>query len=337
MNNSNPSRRDVLRAGGALAAGAVLGGIGLGGFGARKADAALPDRSASPNRKRVLRLGHLTDVHVQPELAADQGLAACLKHVQELPDKPDVIFNGGDAVMDSLAVGADRTRLLWKLWTDIWRQDCSIPVEHCLGNHDAWGWDKKKSGLKGDEPKYGKQWAMEVLGLERPYRSFGRAGWHFVVLDSVFFDASRVYIGRLDDEQFQWLADDLQKTDSRTPVCIVSHIPIFSAAALFDSKAEGDAINGFRVPPHLMHVDARRLNRLFLQHPNVRMCISGHLHLLERVDYDGVTYLCNGAVSGNWWKGKREQCDAGYALVDLYDDGSFERSYVEYGWKAREA
>jgi hypothetical protein len=29
-------------------------------------------------------------------------------------------------------------------------------------------------------------------------------------------------------------------------------------------------------------------------------------------------------------------CDEGYTVLDLFDDGSFERSYETYGWNARE-
>jgi hypothetical protein len=58
------------------------------------------------------------------------------------------------------------------------------------------------------------------------------------------------------------------------------------------------------------------------------------MHLIDRVDYNGVTYLCNGAVSANWWKGRHKDCDEGYAVIDLYEDGSFEHDYVTFGWKA---
>jgi hypothetical protein len=72
---------------------------------------------------------------------------------------------------------------------------------------------------------------------------------------------------------------------------------------------------------------------LFKQHTNVKACISGHIHLVDRVDYLGVTYMCGGAVCGAWWKGSRfNECDPGYSLIDLYDDGSVERQYVAYGW-----
>ncbi|MGQ9650788.1 MAG: hypothetical protein ACUVXJ_11815 [Phycisphaerae bacterium] len=65
----------------------------------------------------------------------------------------------------------------------------------------------------------------------------------------------------------------------------------------------------------------------------MKVCLSGHVHLIDRVDYLGVSYLCNGAVCGGWWEGPYQECDAGYALVDLYDDGSFEKRYVQFGWK----
>ena len=67
------------------------------------------------------------------------------------------------------------------------------------------------------------------------------------------------------------------------------------------------------------------------QHPNVKAALSGHTYLLDRVDYNGVAYLCNGAVSGNWWKSDTHyQTKAGYALIDLFDDGSVERTYLMY-------
>lgn len=90
-------------------------------------------------------------------------------------------------------------------------------------------------------------------------------------------------------------------------------------------------------PGSRLHIDARRIKDLFVRHPNVRLCLSGHLHLVDRVEYLGVTYLCNGAVSGAWWKGNHQECEPGYALIDLHNDGSFEHRYVTYGWKAETA
>jgi hypothetical protein len=79
-----------------------------------------------------------------------------------------------------------------------------------------------------------------------------------------------------------------------------------------------------------MHIDARRIKDVFRQHPNVKVCLSGHIHLQDEVTYLGVKYLCNGAVSGNWWDGAYQEFSPAYAVVDLYDDGSSESEYIPY-------
>ena len=84
-----------------------------------------------------------------------------------------------------------------------------------------------------------------------------------------------------------------------------------------------------------MHIDARRIKDLFAKHPNVRLCLSGHEHLVDQVTYNTTTYCCNGAVSGAWWKGSYHECAPGYGLIDLYDDGSFYNQYVVHGWQPK--
>ena len=64
----------------------------------------------------------------------------------------------------------------------------------------------------------------------------------------------------------------------------------------------------------------------------MKLCISGHIHLIDRVDYNNITYLCNGAVCGKWWRGTYQESPPGYALIDLYNDGSFAHQYIAYGW-----
>lgn len=315
------SRREMIQA-----AGAAAVGLGLGG----SAWAARTEAAPAAKANRVLRIAHLTDIHVQPERKAGEGLAACLHHVQSLKDKPDVIFTGGDLIMDSLGADEARVRTQWDVFTKVLRAECALPVEHCIGNHDVWGLKKQDSKTTGSERLYGKKWVLEVLGLTGRYRSFDRAGWHVVVLDSTFA-VENGYTAKLDEEQFEWLQSDLQNADARKPVLFLSHIPILSASAYLDGDNEktGDWV----VPGAWMHIDARRIKDLFLKHPNVKLCLSGHIHLVDRVDYLGVSYLCNGAVCGGWWKGPYQECEPGYAVVDLYADGSFEHQYIQYGWK----
>lgn len=320
------SRRDLLRLGAAAAAGLAGAELAL-------AEPSISSKTPTAGRKRSLRIGHLTDVHVQPELEAERGMAAALHHVQSQKDKPDILFNGGDALMDLCAVDKARATAQWKCWNDTLKRECSMRIEHCIGNHDIWGFVKSESGCTGSEDHYGKTWAVDAFGIGRPFRSFDLAGWHFVVLDSTF-PKGESYVAQLDEEQFSWLEDDLGKTNTTTPVLVLSHIPILSAAVFYDGEMEK---NGkYELPPGWIHLDSRRIKNLFLKHPNVKVCLSGHLHLIDRVEYNGVTYLCDGAVSGNWWKGAHQECREGYALVDLYSDGTVEREYVPYGWKAKQ-
>lgn len=319
------SRRQFVRS---VAAGASLGALSIvSGRGVRAAE---PDSS----RQRTLRIGQLTDVHVQPERGAAQGLAAALQHMHQLDDPPTLLINSGDAIMDSLATDAERTDVQWKLWQRALAEHCPTRIEHCLGNHDVWGWDKKGSGTTSEEAGWGKQRALDELSLPARYRSFDAGGWHFVLLDSIFPDEENVYIGQLDDEQWDWLERDLRQVPDTTPVVVVSHIPILSVAMI---EFESNLTQRPSLRRSIVHSDGKRIVDLFRQHPNVKLCLSGHLHLVERIEYGGVAYLCAGAISGNWWKGDHHHVDEGYALVDLYDDGTFDSQYVAYGWDVKPA
>lgn len=319
-NDNRVSRRGFLGAAGAAALGFPLLQSSVA--------AAAPQRQ----RKRTLRLAHITDIHVQPERGAQKGMAQALNHIQLLDDKANLIVTGGDSIMDALAADTARTRLQWKIWKDTLKSECSLPVESVIGNHDVWGWNKMRSKTDGSEKQWGKQWALDEFGIAERYRSFDRGGWHFIVLDSIHPDPETVYRGEIDEKQFAWLADELKKTDSKKPIVIFSHIPIlavclveFSAALAKNPKRRKGTV----------HQDAHRLVQLFKKHPNVKLCLSGHLHLTERIEYAGVTYMCSGAISGNWWKGNHHHVEEGYNVVDLFNDGSFQEQYMPYGWKVR--
>jgi 3',5'-cyclic AMP phosphodiesterase CpdA len=324
MSNNFFNRREVFSLVGATALGAAAwGGLPAG----------VSATPINPRRKRCLRIAHLTDFHVQPERHATEGMVACLHHVQQLRDKPQLILTGGDSVFDSFAADDARTTLQWDIWRKVLKEECSIPVHSTIGNHDIWGWNKASSKTKGDEPNYGKLRSTEMLGIDNRYYTFDKCGWQFVVLDSTqpHPENPNSYSAFVDEEQYDWLARTLRDVPSSKPVLLLSHIPILSAAA-FQFAARDK--NTFHFGCGLMHTDNVKLKDLFAQHSNVKVALSGHLHLVDRVDYNGVTYLCNGAVCGGWWKGPHKDCDEGYAVVDLYNDGSIDCEYVKYGWKA---
>jgi 3',5'-cyclic AMP phosphodiesterase CpdA len=218
----------------------------------------------------------------------------------------------------------------WLTYAAVLMYECSLPVIHAIGNHDVWGWGVKDSSIEKD-PLYGKEMALERLQLDNRYYSFDRAGWHFIVLDSIHPRnqvSPQPYIGKLDEEQFDWLKQDIEAVSTTVPICIASHIPFLAACEYFDGPNEESG--QWQVPACWMHIDARELRRLFLYHPNVRLCLSGHTHQHEVLDYLGVRYQTNGAVCGNWWEGWYMSFPPAYVMVNLYDDGSSDSEFVPY-------
>ena len=282
--------------------------------------------AAAGKRRRVLRLAHLTDMHVQPELRAAKGLAQCLRHAQSHDDPVELIVTGGDSIMDAFDVDSARSQMLVDLWRGIFKQECSLPVRHCLGNHDSRPWSPTAAGELA-----GKQWATSMYGLDAPYYSFEQSGWRFIVLDSVL-PAGNGYTSGLDPQQRAWLEAELKQKPAEQPAAIVSHIPVISVTPLtFEGEHARDG--NLQIAGPLMHLDGASLHYLFREH-NVKLCLSGHIHLVDRCEVDGVTYICSGAVSANWWRGNLQRVEEGYGLVDLYNDGSVDYAYTPYGWNA---
>jgi Icc protein len=283
---------------------------------------ALPLETLAAKRKPVLRVAHLTDVHLKDKFDAPARFAKCLHHVQQQPGV-DFILNGGDIVFDMNKENLDTINTQWKLWHSLIKSDCSLPIHYILGNHDVW-WNEDDKG----QVLYGKKFAADQLQLTSPYYSFVKNGWKFILLDSVHLDIDNTwYIGKLGDVQFAWLENELQSTPANIPVCVMSHIPLLTATLMVDDQT---AVNKWEVLGGDMHTDITKIIALFYQHPNVKLCLSGHIHLRDKVVYNNVTYLCNGAVSGAWWEGNKRETEPGYGLIDFYADGSFDERYVNY-------
>ncbi len=306
----------------------LLKGIGLltasHFFPTRKTFADVPlDTIKTP--QRVLRIAHLTDIHINDIPNAKKGLVKCLHFIQNMEDSPDIIFNGGDTIEDALFKSKSQVKDQWDLWHNIMNSECSLPMENCLGNHDIWGLYTEKKDLL-----YGKNFALEMMKMESTYRSFDRNGWHFIFLDSTQKKNNGLwYTAKLGEEQTEWLKNDLAQVDIKTPVMVISHIPILCANVFLDNIKI--RFGKFHVPGSWMHTDVKDIVQLFSKHKNVKLCVSGHIHDYDHVSYNNVSFYCNGAVSGDWWKNEfYHQTPAGFAIVDLYEDGSFMNTYMAY-------
>ena len=284
---------------------------------------------AHDKKKRSLRFAHLTDIHVKKGEVPETGMAKAFHHTQSLSPKVDFIMNGGDSIMDALEADKQKTQQQFQLYKSILQKENRLPIYYAIGNHDIWGWFVKNDDLIKQDSLYGKQWAIEEFGMPGRYYSFSKEKWKFIVLDSTQLNPAGGYIGKLDEDQFQWLEHELKSTPVSQFICIVSHIPILAiCSGLFFDKTEPNG--DFKIQRNLMHSDFLRIKKLFFSYPNVRTCISGHVHLQDELTYLGIKYYCNGAVSGNWWNGSFQEFAPAYAVMELFDDGTSSRSFYNY-------
>jgi predicted MPP superfamily phosphohydrolase len=307
----------------AIAAGA---GIAIGNVPAlARADA---HATVPPPRPDVLRFAHLTDMHVTDKDHGDQGYALALRSLDA--HQPAFIITGGDHVMDASGQHKQQAVAWYDVYDKVLAANTKLDTFPCIGNHDVYGWTVKEP--PANDAEFGKAMALDRLKLKQRYYSFDRGGWHFIILDNIM-RREPLYYGDLDAEQFEWLKADLAA--SRLPKVVVTHIPLLSITSMFDS-GKGPKGPGFvyETTDANMHHNVRPLLKLLAAN-NVKLALSGHMHQVDQVEYLGITFCCNGAVCGNWWKGPHLEFDEGYGLVDLHPDGTFENRYLTYGWHAK--
>jgi 3',5'-cyclic AMP phosphodiesterase CpdA len=268
-------------------------------------------------RKRaILKIAHITDVHIRPEENAIERFKNCLNEIKK--HKVDFFLNGGDSVyaVDYNHIKRERVHELWNIWENCIQEIEAFPIYSCIGNHDIWWAAPTK-----DDEMYGKEYVIKRLKIPARYYSFSQKGWHFIVLDGNNKSVS------LDEEQMQWLKNELKRLAPNTPVLVLSHYPILGVTPYWEGG---------------MHSDYKELKTLFYEHRDkVKICLSGHNHLLDSATYNGVQYFCNGAMSGFWWeKGNEksagrsfvEETPPGYAIISLYADGTVENQYIPHAF-----
>lgn len=300
-------RRELLKNMGWAAGTAALGGV--------TAVACAAEPTARPNR--VLRVAHITDVHIRPEWDAPNRFRKCIAEIKK--HRIDFFLNGGDTIYaaDYSHIARERVNEQWNIWQQLRSEFKEYEVHSCLGNHDMWWAAPDKQ-----DAMYGKNYVIKQLGIPARYYSFDKKGWHFVILDSNNKNA-----GSLDDEQRSWLEKDLEKLAPGTPVLCLSHYPILGVSTILDGGN---------------HTDSKYITELFYRHRDKKItCVSGHIHLLDRAGYNGVDYFCNGALSGFWWEeGDKnsagrcwyQQTPPGYAIIDLFADGTMINEYIPHSF-----
>lgn len=270
------------------------------------------------------RFVFMTDVHLQPEKGAVAGLKKAIESINALNPEPDFVITGGDLIFDALKQNEKRADSLFTLFQNT-IELLEMPVYHTIGNHDIFGVNDAASVAK-EHPEYGKKMFAIRMGENKMYRSFDYQNWHFVLLDAMTLDPEKDYIGKIDSTQIEWLKDDLKSIPPQTPVVFVTHIPFYTVFSQYHGSPT--MANG----PKLVVTNANEIMKLAAPN-NVKLVLQGHLHTVEEIKYKGVSYVTGGAVSGNWWNGKRFGFSEGFVVVDVTGD-CFNWEYKTFGWDA---
>ena len=317
-----PDRRKFLKTLAAAGAAAAFPGIPLLNRGIANGIANAATAAKSQPAAESFDFAFFTDTHIQPELDAAHGCQMAFAKIATA--KPEFAICGGDLVFDALGVNRTRADMLFDLYQ---RTEAAIqaPLHHAIGNHDLYG-ILTKSGATPTDPGYGKKLFEDRIGA-RTYYSFDHRGYHFIVLDSIFPTPDRLWEGRIDGAQLQWLAHDLASLPPTAPIIVVTHVPLITGYLAYGPKPDG-------TPRHdtVNVANSADVIALFAKH-NVLAVFQGHLHINELVNYKNCQYACCGAVCGNWWHGPRLDFPEGFTIVSLRE-GKISWRYETYGFKS---
>lgn len=169
----------------------------------------------------------LSDTHVGWDGAlGTQAFERAVEVVNGLAPGPDLVLFTGDLTHDTEAPGEHAARM--KRFQEIAGRLNVPKVYHVPGEHDA--------GLDGGELY------RSVFGPT--FYSFDHKGFHFIALDNV--SRAKPEVG---EEQRAWLAKDLARFSTTTPVVVFTHRPLFDLRPDWEwFTSDGDDVMNLLTP-----------------------------------------------------------------------------------------
>ncbi|MFC7376153.1 calcineurin-like phosphoesterase C-terminal domain-containing protein [Brachybacterium sp. GCM10030268] len=217
--------------------------------------------------------------------------------VKELTERHD--YGGCGVLMLGDNVGDDLS--LYPELKDIYA-DVNGPIRAAMGNHDL-DFDATESSHSNDTFR-------QHIGPA--YFSYDVGEAHFVVLDSIEYpntETDAKYLEKIDQEQLDWLAKDLENVPDDKKIVLATHAPVLDRNGVIIDNATDlyDVLEGRDVTT-----------------------VGGHTHTLEnylpgdqRAEWaeDGIDELPHqaliaGAVSGDWYSGGLDENGLPYAYMN---------------------
>ncbi len=258
-----------------------------------------------------------------PDERALEGFNQAVVSINDLKPQPHFVIMGGDLVENEYTRTLENAEKMFDLYQET-TMKLRMPVYNILGNNDIIR-IFAESGGDSSHPEYGKGMFKKRLGEGVTYRSFDYGNWHFVLLDSLGKTDRGGYRGYIDDDQFSWLKDDLDKTGTERPICVALHIPLVTSYI----QIERDNMSA---PPRFLVVNNGTKVIKLLSGYNVRLVLQGHLHIVEEIKYKKTSYITGGILSGAKWEAPSWQGHPnGYVVVDVKGN-EFNWRYQSYKW-----
>jgi 3',5'-cyclic AMP phosphodiesterase CpdA len=238
--------------------------------------------------------------------------------------RADLVIAGGDLITDGFQSAAAAVEPRWRAYLEMHRA-IEGPVEAVIGNHDLVAAAPEDGTRPSADPRAR---FRRAFGLDRTFRSVRAGGYLFLLLDSIAVTGmTEPYRGRIDEPQLQWIGSELESVDPRTPIVLVSHMPLMTA---FYQATVGSTAGA---PASRVVENGREVLGLFDDH-NLLLVLQGHLHVDEMIRWRNTTFITGGAVCGKWWRGSWHGTGEGFGELTLRRD-RVEWEYVGYGWEAR--
>ncbi len=242
------------------------------------------------DKKETVKIGFFTDAHCYSkqyeEETGDEWILnwRCAQPLEAFVNEmnnnyhPDVVIDGGD-----LVDGRDDRRLDTFLDSLEYFKKLKAPYFMVLGNHEVREFTKE-------------EW-LQILDYEKAYYFLDVKDLRIFILDGNYYLEGNQELaatpdneynpGRINQEQLDWLKNNLEKSKDKRKMIFIHQPPIDSTT--------------IRESDELLD-NAKELRGVIAQHEDVLAVVSGHIEEFCTLEYDGIPYY---VLQGAWKENKR--------------------------------
>lgn len=234
---------------------------------------------------RPLKIAILSDVHYATNATdkKNKRLASSKKILPSVLDKVnrdpkiDLVVFTGDMLVNPYAIDL-------KEWQDILSKHMTKPYLVVPGNHDIPTIPQKV--LEKDRVYPAQDFLTAYAGhpyapnAKNRFWSLDLEGWHLVGLDS---PQPHTWGGHLSGKELRWLKRDL-KGNADEPTIVFAH----HGLTKFYSE--------YNMDPRNFIDNLKRLRRILTKNPQVKLAVSGHIHMPIVEEKNGITFLSSPTI-----------------------------------------